>query len=319
MSPSELVRADLALEMDELNLMANERGLIGLEVFPACEVQLNPAQFAKIPIEVLLAPADDTRTSAGGYNRSLGKFEMDNYQTQEHGLEEVVDDREAKIYGRYFDAEQKAANRKRHALLLNLERRIATAALAASTNTPAAASVLWSTAASAVPINDVDTARLLVRSTCGMIPNCVAMTFEAFLNVRRCAQIVDRVKYFGVSASVDDPYKIGPRALAAAFGVEEVLIAGAVYNTANEPQTAALASCWDRTKALVFYRDKSTDLREVTFGRTIHYTADGSNLSGGVEAYRDESVRANVVRVRMEYVPKLMREAAAAVITTVIA
>ena len=40
------------------------------------------------------------------------------------------------------------------------------------------------------------------------------------------------------------------------------------------------------------------DFREPCIGRTFHWSADGSSIGGTVESYRDETVRADIIRVR---------------------
>ena len=44
----------------------------------------------------------------------------------------------------------------------------------------------------------------------------------------------------------------------------------------------------------------SGDFREACLGRTFHWSEDGSSENGTVETYRDETVRSNIVRVRMD-------------------
>ena len=53
------------------------------------------------------------RQSGGSYGRGDYEFEDVYYATKEQGWEEPVDDRDAKMYADYFDAELVAASRGR--------------------------------------------------------------------------------------------------------------------------------------------------------------------------------------------------------------
>jgi hypothetical protein len=317
MTPTSVVRGDLAVSVEEFNLEAAEAGFVAARVLPEFDVDLVSAQYAVIPIEQLLADSDDTRAPGSSYNRGRGKFKMDTYACIEHGVEEPVDDREAKMYARYFDAETVAARRARGKILRNYERRVQAAVQSTATFTGALTAALatkWSVEATATPIDDLDTYKLQVRTNCGFLPNKLILTYAAFLAVRKTAQIVDKIKYAGI----DDPKNVTPKMLAGVFDLKEVVVAGAIANTANESQAASISSIWNDAYATLAYVDDSDDIRSITLGRTFHFTSDGSSMGGAVETYRDETARSNVVRVRMDTHEKIMRPQAGLLITNVL-
>lgn len=289
-------RPDLGATLEEFDLEASRNGFVGLKLFPVVEVAEQSANIGKIPIEQLLQESETNRASGGGYSRGTYTFTDFSYATEEHGREEPVDDRLSRIYRRYFDAEVIATKRARDAVLRNLERRITTALTTNASFTTGAASVVWSTAATATPVTDILTRMKAVRTASGMVPNTVVMDWEAFLACIETAQVIDRLKYAGY----DDPKNIGPNALAQVFKVEQVLIAGGIRNTANEAKTFSGASIWDKTKVGVGYVARTNDVAEPCVGRTFHWSADGSDIGAVIETYRDETKRCDIVRARMD-------------------
>lgn len=296
-TPSAAVgRPDLGATLEEFDLEGSRLGFVGLKLMPVIEVAEQSANIGKIPIEQLLQESETDRASSGGYSRGSYTFNDFYYATKEQGREEPVDDRLARIYRRYFDAEVVATKRARDVVLRNHERRVTTKLTTTGSYTNAAATTLWSTAATATPVTDVLTRMKAVRLACGMIPNTVVMEWEAFLACIETAQVIDRLKYAGY----DDPKNIGPNALAQVFKVEQVLVAGGMRNTANEAKTFSGAGIWDKTKVGVGYVARTNDPAEPCVGRTFHWSADGSDIGAVIETYRDESRRCDVVRARMD-------------------
>ena len=301
-SPSAAVgRPDLGATLTEFDVQANQAGFIGLKLFPVVEVAEQSANIGRIPIEQLLQTQDTSRASGGGYRRGNFTFDDFSYATKEHGWEEPVDDRNARIYRRYFDAEVVAAKRARNFVVQNHEIRTVTALTATGTYTNAAAAVAWSTAATAAPISDVKARVKAVRLASGMTPNTVVMDYEKYLECLETAQVIERLKYAGFR----DPEKINEQALAHLFGVKRVLISGGLKNTAAEGGLT-LAAQWTKTVIGVGYVAETQDVAEPCVGRTFHWSADGSDIGAVIESYRDETKRCDVIRARMETDEKRM-------------
>lgn len=289
------LRPDLGGSLEEFNTAMDRAGFIGLRALPVMEVAKQAGTFGKITLEQLLQTRDTVRAPGGNYNRGNFTFTTDSYACQEHGAEEPVDDREAEMYREYFDAELVSTERARDAVLRNVE--IAAAAiLQASALTDAAAAAVWSNHTSATPITDVKARQIAIWTATGIWPNAVMMAREAFLECRMCDEVIDNVKYTERTL----PGDITVDMLAKAFDLKYVLIAGSAKNTANSGQTASLSSIWDRTQVSVGRIAEGNDIREAAFGRTFHWSADGSQIGGVVESYRDEKVRSDVIRCRMD-------------------
>lgn len=303
------LRPDLAGSLMEFDLAMDRNGFIAMRVAPVMEVGQQAGVFGKVPIEQLLQLKDTARAPGSGYNRGKFTFTDDSYACKENGWEEPVDDREAKMYANYFDAELIATQRAYDFVLRNQEIRMAALLFNTSTWTGAtlttAASIPWSTVATATPVTDVEAAVRKVWTNSGRWPNTLVLERRKFRDLRLCDQIIDRIR----SAGAGNPTKasdITAEMLAQVFDLEQVIVAGSAKNTANPGQTAAVGSCWDTTMAMVCYVDSSKDIRRPTIARTFHWSDDGSEIGGAVETYRDETVRSDITRVRHDTMEKVM-------------
>jgi hypothetical protein len=299
------LRPDLA-SFEEFDLMSDAGGFVARSVLPPINSAVQSGTFGKIPLEQLLQMPETRRAPRSGYSRTDWKFETDTFATEEHGVEQPVDDREAKIYGSYFNAEVMARNRCLRIILERLERDVADAvfntttwtgsSLATSIGTP------WTTSASATPIADINAARLKVYENSGLWPNSLVISRVLFLALRECAQIVDRLKYEQIDVTSSG---ITSRELARVFALDNVIVAGGTKNTAKEGQTATPAGIWNKEMAMVARIATTDDMSEPCIGRLINWEGDGG-VDGLVETYRDETVRSEIVRARNDRAIKIL-------------
>jgi hypothetical protein len=295
-------RPDLATFL-EFDLESERNGYVATQVFPVVDVAKQAGNFGKIPVEELLQQRDTKRAPGSGYARGKWTFQPATYACEEHGAEEVVDDREASMYSDYFQAEQISTLRAFSSVLRNAEQRVANAVFNATTWNGAALTTgvtnEWDAThiTNAVPINDVEAAVQKVYDGSGLWPNALIITKKVFRNLRLLDQIVDRIASSG-AGSPSKASDITPQMLAQVFDLDYVIVAGTSRNSALEGQAAAPVPIWDDEYAMVCKIATSADMREPCIGRTFHWSEDGSSVGGTVESYRDESVRGDVIRVR---------------------
>ncbi|MES2788133.1 MAG: hypothetical protein V4719_00830 [Planctomycetota bacterium] len=307
-------RLDLGAAFEQFDLEMNRRGFISHQVLPIFDTPLQANAYPIIPIEQMLQNRELLRAPGASYSRGKWTFKSDGYACQEYGTEEPVDDREAAMYRTMFDAESVATMRALEALLNGAEQRAVS--LLTDTNVitqTAAASVAWSTPATATPITDFNTARNAVWASTGIWVNAIVMSRNKFNHLRECAQIIDRIKSNANYKVLNG--EITEAMLATAFDVDRIIVSGAAKNTAKEGQTATVASTWTDSNVLVCRVATTNDVREPCIGRTFHWAEDGSQPLGQVEMYRDESIRSNVIRVRHDVVEKVMYAKAGYLIT----
>lgn len=306
------LRPDLGGSLEEFSTAMDRQGFIGLDVLPVFEVGKQAGAFGRIPLEQLLANRDTIRAPGSGYARGKFTFVPDSYACQEHGAEEVIDDREAKMYADYFDAELVATERGRDVVLRNHERRAAALLFNASTFASQLTSVTneWDDFENATPIDDVEAAVRAVWLRTGLWPNSLILNRHVFRNLRQCEQVIDRIAGQGAGMPTR-PADITVDQLRAVFDLQRILVAGSAKNVAAEGQDAEIGSIWDDEYAMVARLVTSRDIREPGLGRTFHWGEDGSQIGGMVESYRDETVRGDVVRCRHDVHQKLLYTEAA--------
>lgn len=289
-------RPDLAASLEEFDLAMDSMEFIGHRVYPVVPVAKQSGNFGKIPIEQLLQNRETKRAPGSGYNRGNWTFDKATYTCEEHGVEEPVDDREAAMYADYFDAEVVSTARAMRAVVEAQEKRIAAAVFNASTYTATTVTNEWDDAANATPIADVEAKVQAIYGASGLWPNAMVINRKVFRNLRNVAEIVDRLKYQGfVDVRAE---QITTSALAQVFDLPFLLVAGGTKNTANEGAAASLSPIWSDEYCWIGRIATTNDFREPCVGRIFHWASDGSDVDGRVETYRDERVRADIVRVR---------------------
>ena len=275
---------------------ANLEGqFMGLEILPASLEGSDKADFARLVIENVTNGTGTARRAPGaGYERTDSSFEETSFSTKEYGLEETLDDSEAKRYETYLDAEREIANTVTYKLMRLHEKRVASKVFNATTfaGYTGAVSDEWS-GASSTPYNDVQDAILTLKTQLGGVLGnselCLAMSEKVFRNVVKTTQIQGKI--MGGDGSTIDKMSgfdmIGAARLASILGVDRV-----VYSPAQDGGS----DIWDDEYALLYFRNMGSNLREVQIGKTFLWNEAGAPYT--VETYREEAVRSEVIRVR---------------------
>lgn len=299
-----ITRFDLAATFSEFDLAMSRKRFIGPRVLKPRLVGIQGADVGKVTLESLLRTLPDERTPGAGYKRDDAEFTKFSYATEEHGREVALDDRQLKIFRDILDAEAISSARALDMVCRNYEIAAAAALYDVAVWTGAALTTAiteeWDTAASAVPITDVEAAKRKVRDGCGLEPNALICNRNQFWNLANTAQVVDRIKYWGG----DDPKEINEKMIAALLDLEHVIVAGGIKNTASEGQSASLSRIWSDEYAMVARVAETEDPQEPCVGRTFMWneenagTGTDEELAVIVEEYREEGVRGSVVRAR---------------------
>lgn len=285
---------------------AAANGFIADQVLPVFDTMKKDAQFPKIPREAFLKVPNTRRAARGSYNRSDWGFDMDNFNCEEDGWEEVIDDSEAALYSRFFDAEVVATMRAMNILQRAREKRVADAVFNATTWTPVSVTNEWDDAANATPLADVDAGKKVIRNKTGLLPNTLIISYATFLDLGRSAEVLNRIKYTNPAVQAGE---IPVALLAQYFGVGQVLVGGAIMDaTAKGKSLATATDLWNKEYAMLCYISNSGDLLAPSLGRTFLWTEDSPEMIN-VETYRDETVRGDVVRVRHSTDEKILHVA----------
>lgn len=290
-------RPDLGTIAYDYALEADQRGFIADRLFPVFETPLQSAQYPVIKKEQFLKLQDTARAPRGAYSRDDYKFDFDNYACKEEGWEQPIDDVEAKLYARYFDVEVVSTRRAVDIILRKREAKMAAKVFNTGNITQTAdVSIPWNTAATAVPRSNVEAGKMAMRAASGIIANVGVCSKKVFDTLMLCAEITSAFRY-------TNPIELGGyeaqrRLMAQYFGLDEILVAGGMKDTANKGQNASISDIWDDEYFGLFKRSGGgQDLQDPCVGRTFLWTEDAPNMLV-TESYRDERIRSNVIRVR---------------------
>lgn len=256
-------------EMPDLNAFAAHR------VFPIVPVGISTG-----PIPKVLRRARVERL----YKPRYGQFPMSQlvvdaagtFNCQESGFDEPLDAKDLEILGgmRGHDSARLIAAMKAVQIEL-LARDVALATTLMTTSTfgsgyNAAGVGTWG-GGTDKPINDVSNAVEAARKACGVRPNRLLVSGGAWTKLLQSAQIQNNLRTIMGYTSIEGiGFQQQTKAVAMALGLGDggdVIVAGAVKDTADEGQTKSLSDVWDSTKALVFYRAEPTDFVSPGLGR----------------------------------------------------
>lgn len=290
----------------EFELEANQNLFIGNRVCPTIDVANRGGTFGKIPIEELLKQHGNiVRHPATGYWRDNFSFTEMSYATKEYGKEEIIDENEANAYRNFIDAERFATRRAAHTVLNAQEQRIAATIMDFATYTGSASlntslgNGAWNTAGG-TPITDIENAANELYNNTGLWPNALIINRKVFRALRLNPQVISAIVSAG-AGSQSRARDVTTEQLAAVFDIDNVFVAGGSKNTAGPSAAASISQIWGN-HAMVCRVAESNDMAEPCIARAFHWTGDGSMTDGRVETYRDETIRADIVRVRHQVV-----------------
>lgn len=318
-------RSDIFALMMQANSDFNKM-FIGDKIFPVKTENVKRGIYMRANLaDAQLLNADaKPRESGAAYQRVNREYDTDQYDAQEYGLEAVIDDSYEEEVERFMNLEATEAMLLERSLRISYELRVAQQFTSTNFSNLGNAAFAINPAATYVkanqtgtsglcdPAGDVDTAKLALAKN-GYIANAVIMSANLFYFVRRCQLLQNQV--YGVV-----PRQAGQRALPAeedvarAFGVDNLFVAKAPYNTNQQGQTYAGSFIWPDTYIIVCVV-QGGEYQAGGIGRTIQWSKDTTGLFTP-ETYRSDERRSNILRVRQHTAEKIIDPLAAVGITT---
>ena len=313
-----LQRPDLGAIAYEYLLAADQIGYIAGLVFPLFESEFISADYPVIPIEAFLKHFDTSRAPRGPYNRGDYEFKTGTFKCEPHGWEEPVDDDEARMYARYFDAEVLAVQRATQIVLMDHEVEVANMCFNPSNfQAPFTAPVAhaWDAPSIATPKADVKKAIFNMRMASGIMPNVLIINEVVFQSLLMTQEFSDYTKY--TNAVLLDTRDAQLQLLARYLNIGQVLVADGLYDSADKGQPKSLMNIWgDGYALLARISGGGQDLRTPCLGRTFLWTAS-SPQELVTEVYREEQKRSFIYRVRTHHDPAFVFKGAGYLLTGV--
>ena len=295
-----------------------ETNLIGTRVMPILNVPVRAGQYPSFKLKEgqLLKSDVKQRAPYSAFARGTRAFNYESYNALEYGYEEAVDDTVTADISRFFDAEVIAAKLARRKLLLAHELRTASAIFNSSTFTATNSGTAYTTANLATfdVGQDVQEAidRLLSNGESSQNLR-VVIPYPVWTRIRASTKFQNRLR--GVGLSTDTILNASTEAAAQVFGVQEVLIGRASYDSAPEGIAFSSSNVWANTYIWV---GSVTESSSGYFGGGAGFTLNWSEYGPavGVFTYRDETIKSNIVRAAHYVAEKVVNSNAGQLITT---
>lgn len=161
-------------------------------------------------------------------------------------------------------------------------------------------SILWN-AAGANPIRDIEDELDSIEAKTGYRGNTVVMGVSAMAAFRNSADVVDRVKYTQKGVVTEDM-------LAGLLGVDRVVVARGIQNTAAQGATANYQRLFTADAVLCCYTNPAPSLMSPSAGYTFVWSgflgggADGQRVS----RFRMDNLRSDRIEIEAAYDQKLV-------------
>lgn len=272
-------------------------------LFPTFRSNVQAGDFPTFSREnALNIPELVERAPGAGYQRGGLVLGSETFSTKDYGYELPMDDREMAIHATLGLAESDSVRRATDVILLNKELRAKNLATSAEvpSSTPTSK---WDEAASD-PIADIKTARRAIKANCGMNPTVLVMTEAVYDVLEANDALLDRYKY-AIGGVLDT------KKLATLFGVQQIVIADAHINVANDGQPLDVNSIWGDSVILA-HVGNGQSLKAPSFGRTFSFNGYTKAGAGeiAISSYREESKSSTIHRAISDVQERLVAPAA---------
>lgn len=166
----------------------------------------------------------------------------------------------------------------------------------------------WSDYTNALPVVDVQSAKMQVLSTTGFEPNTLVLGYKIFQVLKNHPTLLDRYKYTTPGAMVTE------QLLANLFEVDRILIPKAIYNTGNEGTNAQNYGFITSNSALLCYVAPNPGLLTPSAGYSFLWTkvsqgvvtGNGSPATVGVAKFRMDELKADRVEGEIAFDNKVV-------------
>mgnify|MGYP003626677170 FL=1 len=204
-------------------------------------------------------------TKGANFTMSTGTFSC-----QQYGMHMDVDDYVAANADAGVDILTSATQYVTEKLLQKRDEVFAAAAFTTSVWTGSSSgsditpSTKWS-ASGGTPIKDISDQQAACHAKTGRTPNVLLLGKDVYSALRDSDDLLDRVKYSEKGIVTTD-------LMASLFGVDEVIVASSIENTALEGATAVYAPIFDADDALLIYRPQNPGLLTPAAGYMFSFT-----------------------------------------------
>jgi hypothetical protein len=285
---------------------------IGGKVMPALYVDEQDGRYDKLSFtEVKTAAVSDTTADSAASNEVVHEYTTDSYSTVERRLKEFTPDRANKKM-KSFDITLDDAKLCQYYMMLNWEKRLANILFDVSTTFASyktAVTTAWSTAATATPVKDVQSAKLnLIDQMNGMVDGVKMVgigNWQARLDLLATTDIKDRWIQGNTKSDLEDLTNVQ---LAQVLGLDEVHFSRIAQGGSQ---------IWDKDQFGIYLVSDSQQLKAAPRVGNTFVWRDNSPSMWNVDTWRSDDPKGQWTRVQTDSVEKLITARAGHVLTNV--
>ena len=304
------VHVDAILTNASVAYIQSADNFIATKVFPIVPVDKQSDLYFKYTKEDWFR--DDARVRADGAEAAVAGYGLttDSYYADVYAVKKAIGDQLMANFDSPLDPLRDGAKFTAQLMLNRLEAQFVTDFVTTGiwgTDYEGVASsptgnqfIQWSDLANSDPIQNIEAAKAKILSTTGFEANKLVLGYDVYRVLRNHPDIIDRVKYTGRDVP-DTQY------LAQLFGLDEVLVAKAVKNTAAEGQTGSFSFSFGKSAILV-HSAPNPGLLMPSAGYSFQWrgVSEGLGLTVGTKQYRVEQNAATFVESQIAFANKLV-------------
>lgn len=292
--------------------MQEPSNFVADQVFPVVPVAKASDVFFKIPKGNFFRDDVQKRPMGGRAAVTTMMTTTDTYVCEEEALAAVIDDRERQNQTNPFNVERSKVRLLTQQHLIHRDRRWAAdffttgkwgTDVAGVNSGPVGAQVIKWNLSTGTPIDNVDAYKAAMLKATGMEPNVLVLGLDAFIALKNHPTIKELIKY-------TERAIVTEAILAAALGVEKVVVAKSVFNSAQEGVTEAMGMIVNAKAALLAYAAPAPGLEVPTAGYTFAWNgllgAGAYDAPVAVARWRDEPAHSDYFEVRMAWQSKVI-------------
>lgn len=293
---TQLIDYQVDTVLTQMSVAYTNGELIGTKLMPRVEVE-GRVGFYYVFDKSRFSINDSRRTGTSRANRiSNGMTSAAFGPLAEHSLEEPIEYDVLKTYPTPHDARVDATESVTEALNLGLEAEIAaklTSGAVITQNVTLSGTDQFSDYANSDPFGVFQTGIDTIKAASGVTPNTLELGYQVWSKLRHHPDLLGRMSVASVRV-------LTPQMLADLIGVAEVVIGDAVYNTADEGQTAVMGYVWGKHALLAFVSSKP-GIKKISLGYTLQVA--GARY---VDRWDEPQVKSEFVRANDYYEPKIV-------------
>ena len=261
---------------------ADQQDYVAQRLFPVVNVAKESDLFYTIDKDAWLRNHNTLRSRKAAPNLIEFQVSSDNYRAKNYALREGNALEDLANADAALSLREGSVTNISEALLRDLEVRVANQVTSISnvgSGVALTGANKWSAVNSSNPISDVTTAHAFIRNNTGLIANTALMDFDTLQILRTHPDILNLFQY-------TDGGTVTDQQLREVFGVQNILVGKAVYNSANEGATASIGNIWGNNFLLARVTP-GVSLKTKTLGLGIRWSPAGIQRPFQVSRYND--------------------------------